>query len=213
MTPSDLSSLINTEAHKILADRQLDVTVLPEQVVVERPRNPEHGDYATNLALQIAKKVGMNPRELASLLVDALSAHDEIATVDIAGPGFINIRLAAAAQGQIVADILAAGTTYGHNSLYSGERINLEFVSANPTGPVHLGSTRWAAVGDSLGRILAACGADVTRECRRQRPTRPRRRLRWGLHLRNCRQYRGSRTRGAPAIRTRHARNFSRPRC
>ena len=91
MTPSDLSSLINTEAHKILADRQLDVTVLPEQVVVERPRNPEHGDYATNLALQIAKKVGMNPRELASLLVDALSAHDEIATVDIAGPGFINI--------------------------------------------------------------------------------------------------------------------------
>ena len=164
MTPSDLSSLINTEAHKILADRQLDVTVLPEQVVVERPRNPEHGDYATNLALQIAKKVGMNPRELASLLVDALSAHDEIATVDIAGPGFINIRLAAAAQGQIVADILAAGTTYGHNNLYSGERINLEFVSANPTGPVHLGTTRWAAVGDSLGRILAACGADVTRE-------------------------------------------------
>ena len=164
MTPSDLSHLINTEAHKILADRQLDVTVLPEQVVVERPRNPEHGDYATNLALQIAKKVGMNPRELAGLLVDALSAHDEIATVDIAGPGFINIRLAAAAQGQIVADILAAGTTYGHNSLYSGERINLEFVSANPTGPVHLGSTRWAAVGDSLGRILAACGADVTRE-------------------------------------------------
>ena len=164
MTPSDLSHLINTEAHKILADRQLDVTVLPEQVVVERPRNPEHGDYATNLALQIAKKVGMNPRELAGLLVDALSAHDEIATIDIAGPGFINIRLAAAAQGQIVADILAAGTTYGHNSLYSGERINLEFVSANPTGPVHLGSTRWAAVGDSLGRILAACGADVTRE-------------------------------------------------
>ena len=164
MTPSDLSHLINTEAHKILADRQLDVTVLPEQVVVERPRNPEHGDYATNLALQIAKKVGMNPRELAGLLVDALSAHDEIATVDIAGPGFINIRLAAAAQGQIVADILAAGTTYGHNNLYSGERINLEFVSANPTGPVHLGSTRWAAVGDSLGRILAACGADVTRE-------------------------------------------------
>ena len=164
MTPSDLSHLINTEAHKILADRQLDVTVLPEQVVVERPRDPEHGDYATNLALQIAKKVGMNPRELAGLLVDALSAHDEIATVDIAGPGFINIRLAAAAQGQIVADILAAGTTYGHNSLYSGERINLEFVSANPTGPVHLGTTRWAAVGDSLGRILAACGADVTRE-------------------------------------------------
>ena len=108
------------ETYYFLADRQLDVTVLPEQVVVERPRNPEHGDYATNLALQIAKKVGMNPRELASLLVDALSAHDEIATVDIAGPGFINIRLAAAAQGQIVADILAAGTTYGHNNLYSG---------------------------------------------------------------------------------------------
>lgn len=164
MTPLDLSHLINAEAHEILAARGLDTTVLPEQVVVERPRNPEHGDYATNLALQVAKKVGMNPRELAQLLADALGSHEAIAVTEIAGPGFINIRLAAAAQGQIVANILAVGHDYGHNDLYAGEKINLEFVSANPTGPIHLGGTRWAAVGDSLGRILTASGAEVVRE-------------------------------------------------
>ncbi|AKE41655.1 arginyl-tRNA synthetase [Corynebacterium kutscheri] len=164
MTPTDLSELIKSSATRALVDRQLDVSVLPEQVVVERPRNPEHGDYSTNLALQVAKKVGMNPRELAQALADELATNNAIDVCEIAGPGFINIRLAAAAQGQIVATVLSEQNTFGHSSLYDGLKVNLEFVSANPTGPIHLGGTRWAAVGDSLGRILEASGACVTRE-------------------------------------------------
>ncbi|AKK08484.1 arginine--tRNA ligase [Corynebacterium testudinoris] len=164
MTPADLSSLIREVAIGVLASRDLDTSVLPEQVVVERPRNPEHGDYATNLALQVAKKVGQNPRELATWLAEALAEDPAIEVAEIAGPGFLNIRLAAAAQGEVVGRILAEGEAFGSSDLYAGEKINLEFVSANPTGPVHLGSTRWAAVGDSLGRILTASGANVTRE-------------------------------------------------
>ncbi|MCQ9352022.1 arginine--tRNA ligase [Corynebacterium sp. 153RC1] len=164
MTPADLSQLISTSAAQVFAARGLDVAALPETVVVERPRNPEHGDYATNIALQVAKKVGMNPRELAQLLADELAQREEIESAEIAGPGFLNIRLAAAAQGEIVAKVLEAGSNYGHSTDLSGEVINLEFVSANPTGPIHLGGTRWAAVGDSLGRVLEAQGAKVTRE-------------------------------------------------
>ncbi|MCQ9343557.1 arginine--tRNA ligase [Corynebacterium kozikiae] len=164
MTPADLSQLISTSAAQVFAARGLDAAALPETVVVERPRNPEHGDYATNIALQVAKKVGMNPRELAQLLADELAQREEIESAEIAGPGFLNIRLAAAAQGEIVAKVLEAGSNYGHSTDLSGEVINLEFVSANPTGPIHLGGTRWAAVGDSLGRVLEAQGAKVTRE-------------------------------------------------
>ncbi|RDI64200.1 arginyl-tRNA synthetase [Nocardia pseudobrasiliensis] len=131
---------------------------------MERPRNPEHGDYATNVAMQVGKKAGLNPRELAGLLAEALSAAEGIEVAEVAGPGFLNIRLAAAAQGAILEQIRAAGASYGTSTALSGSKINLEFVSANPTGPVHLGGTRWAAVGDALGRILAAQGADVTRE-------------------------------------------------
>lgn len=164
MTPADLASLIRETATEVLASRDLDISVLPEQVVVERPRNPEHGDYATNLALQVAKKVGANPRELATWLAEALAADPAVDSAEIAGPGFLNIRLAAAAQGAIVAQILEAGERFGHLDRFQGEKINLEFVSANPTGPIHLGGTRWAAVGDSLGRVLTAAGAQVTRE-------------------------------------------------
>ena len=164
MTPADLASLIKTTATTVLSDRELDASVLPETVVVERPRNPEHGDYATNVALQAAKKVGVSPRELAAWLVDSLATNPAIESAEVAGPGFINIRLAADAQGQIVAEILRAGENYGHSDGYVGTVVNLEFVSANPTGPIHLGGTRWAAVGDSLGRILSATGASVTRE-------------------------------------------------
>lgn len=164
MTPADLSTLIKTTAADVLTSKGLDTSVLPDQVVVERPRNPEHGDYATNLALQIAKKVGVKPRELATWLADALAAHEAIDVAEIAGPGFLNIRLAADAQGNIVKAILDAADTYGHGDAYTGQRVNLEFVSANPTGPIHLGGTRWAAVGDSLGRVLSANGAQVTRE-------------------------------------------------
>ncbi|MEO5304163.1 arginine--tRNA ligase [Corynebacterium sp. c25Ua_47] len=164
MNPEDLSVLIKNTAAAVLTEHELDASVLPETVTVERPRNPEHGDYATNLALQVAKKAGTQPRELAQWLADALAGNDAIDEASIAGPGFLNIRLAAAAQGAIVAQVLNAGADFGSNTTYQGKKINLEFVSANPTGPIHLGGTRWAAVGDSLGRVLEASGAEVTRE-------------------------------------------------
>ena len=164
MTPADLQHLIHTSATTVFTDQGLDVGALPEQVIVERPRNPEHGDYSTNIALQTAKKVGMNPRELAQLLAQELTQSDMIDVAEIAGPGFLNIRLAAAAQGAVVDTILAAGSAYGHSDRYQDLAVNLEFVSANPTGPIHLGGTRWAATGDALGRILEASGARVTRE-------------------------------------------------
>ena len=164
MTPADLASTVRHITIDILHGRDLDTSAVPEVVTVERPRNPDHGDYATNVALQVAKKVGMNPRELGEALATVLAEHPAIDTAEVAGPGFINLRLASAAQGQLVADILEAADTFGHSDLYAGEKINLEFVSANPTGPIHLGGTRWAAVGDSLGRVLEASGAQVTRE-------------------------------------------------
>lgn len=164
MTPAELSTLIRDTAEAVLTERDLDASVLPDVVTVERPRNPEHGDYATNLALQVAKKAGVAPRDLASWLAEKLSASEAIDEATIAGPGFLNLRLAAAAQGTIVAKILEAGEAFGNSDLYAGTSINLEFVSANPTGPIHLGGTRWAAVGDALGRVLQASGADVTRE-------------------------------------------------
>lgn len=164
MTPADLADLLRATAAKVLVERGLDPAVLPDEVSVERPRNPEHGDYATNVAMQVAKRAGTKPRELATWLADALADADGVATAEVAGPGFLNIRLAASAQGAIIERVLAAGAAYGTADTLKGTRINLEFVSANPTGPVHLGGTRWASVGDALGRILAAQGADVVRE-------------------------------------------------
>ncbi|WP_072807068.1 arginine--tRNA ligase [Rhodococcoides yunnanense] len=164
MTPADLAELLRATAAKVLAERGLDASVLPEQLTVERPRNPEHGDYATNVALQVAKKAGANPRDFAGWLAEALAAERAIASADVAGPGFLNIRLAADAQGAIVAQALAEGRSYGSGDALAGRKVNLEFVSANPTGPIHLGGTRWAAVGDALGRILTAQGAEVVRE-------------------------------------------------
>ncbi|MBF6235492.1 arginine--tRNA ligase [Nocardia otitidiscaviarum] len=164
MTPADLADLLRATAAKVLVERGSDPAVLPDEVKVERPRNPEHGDYATNLAMQVGKKAGLNPRDFANLLAEALSAAEGIESAEIAGPGFLNIRLAKAAQGAIITRILAAGESFGTADTLAGTKINLEFVSANPTGPVHLGGTRWAAVGDALGRILAAQGAQVTRE-------------------------------------------------
>ena len=164
MTPAELAQLIKDTATDVLAEHDLDASVIPETVTVERPRNPEHGDYATNLALQVAKKAGTQPRELATWLAVALDEQDAIAETDVAGPGFLNIRLAAAAQGDVVGKIREAGSDFGKSTTFAGQKINLEFVSANPTGPIHLGGTRWAAVGDSLGRVLEASGAEVTRE-------------------------------------------------
>ncbi|MGJ4095356.1 arginine--tRNA ligase [Corynebacterium macclintockiae] len=164
MTPAELSELITETARTTLDAHGLDSSVVPESATVERPRNPEHGDYATNIAMQVAKKAGTNPREFGTWLAESLGAHEGIDEATVAGPGFINIRLAAAAQGKIVEEILAAGAGFGHGDEFAGTAINLEFVSANPTGPIHLGGTRWAAVGDSLGRVLTARGAKVTRE-------------------------------------------------
>ncbi|HTM84003.1 MAG TPA: arginine--tRNA ligase, partial [Mycobacterium sp.] len=164
MTPADLAELLKTTAAAVLAEHDLDPAALPAAVTVERPRNPEHGDYATNLALQLGKKVGVNPRELAGWLAAALAAADGIASADTAGPGFVNIRLDASAQGVVVANVIDAGAGYGHSAEFDGLNVNLEFVSANPTGPIHIGGTRWAAVGDALGRLLTAQGAAVTRE-------------------------------------------------
>ncbi|MGV0794750.1 arginine--tRNA ligase [Mycolicibacterium sp. XJ1819] len=164
MTPADLAELLKTTAAAVLAEHGLDASALPAMVTVERPRNPDHGDYATNLALQLGKKVGANPRELAGWLASALAEADGISSADVAGPGFVNLRLDASAQGVIVNRILTAGASYGHSDALGGTKINLEFVSANPTGPIHIGGTRWAAVGDALGRLLSTQGADVTRE-------------------------------------------------
>jgi len=164
VTPADLAELLKTTAAAVLAERGLDTAALPQTVVVERPRNPEHGDYATNLSLQVAKKVGANPRELAGWLAEALASTDGIAGADVAGPGFVNLRIEASAQAVVVVDVIAAGTAYGNSAGLAGEKVNLEFVSANPTGPIHIGGTRWAAVGDALGRLLSTQGAEVVRE-------------------------------------------------
>jgi len=164
VTPADLAELLRRTAAEVLAERGLDQQALPEVVTVERPRNPEHGDYATNVALQTGKKAGVNPRELAGWLAEALRAAEGISAADVAGPGFVNLRIDAAAQGAIVGNILRAGASYGNSVLLAGTKINLEFVSANPTGPIHIGGTRWAAVGDALGRLLSTQGGEVVRE-------------------------------------------------
>ena len=133
-------------------------------VTVERPKNREHGDYATNIALQLAKAAGKPPRSVALALAARLAAAPGIKQVDIAGPGFLNITLDAAAAGELARSIVLAGVGYGTGSGLAGQNINLEFVSANPTGPIHIGGVRWAAVGDALARILRASGARVVTE-------------------------------------------------
>lgn len=136
----------------------------PATVAVERPRQAGHGDYATTVALQVAKQARRPPREVAELLAARVGALAGVAAVEVAGPGFVNITLGGGAQGELARTVVAAGGDYGRGTVFTGERTNLEFVSANPTGPIHIGGVRWAAVGDSLGRVLAFAGAEVTRE-------------------------------------------------
>ena len=165
MTPEEFAAAIRTILEEASAE---GVLALPAAEIpdprVERPRNRDHGDWSTNVAMQLAKKAGTKPRDLAELLVPRLEALDGVASVEVAGPGFLNIRLDAASAGELARSIVEAGEAYGRNDSLNGQHINLEYVSANPTGPVHLGGARWAAVGDSLARILSACGAEVTRE-------------------------------------------------
>ena len=165
VTPEELANAIHAILLAAAGDGSLDLPV--EQIPVprvERPRNREHGDWSTNVAMQLAKRAGTGPRDLAELLASRLEALDGVASAEVAGPGFLNIRLDAASAGGLARTIVEAGEAYGRNGTLAGRRINLEYVSANPTGPVHLGGARWAAVGDSLARILSACGAAVTRE-------------------------------------------------
>ncbi len=165
MTPAQLSdAIVAALTTQVEAGNLRLPDGVPSEVVVERPRSKEHGDYATNVALQLAKKAGMAPRELAQSLATALAATDGIAKVDIAGPGFLNITVAAGAQGRVAAEVVAAGAAYGRGEALKGTSVNVEFISANPTGPLHLGHTRWAAVGDALARVLDAAGATVSRE-------------------------------------------------
>ena len=165
VTPEELAAAIRTILEEASAEGSLALPAaeIPEPRV-ERPRNRDHGDWSTNVAMQLAKKAGTKPRDLAELLVPRLEALDGVASVEVAGPGFLNIRLDAASAGELARSIVEAGEVYGRNDFLSDQHINLEYVSANPTGPVHLGGARWAAVGDSLARILAACGATITRE-------------------------------------------------
>ncbi|GAA2059917.1 arginine--tRNA ligase [Leifsonia soli] len=170
MTPADLSAALLDIVTTVVEQRRAADAELPElaltvdDVPLERPKNRDHGDWASNVAMRLAKKVGANPRELAEQIAAAAAGIDGVASAEVAGPGFINFRLEAAAAGQLAKTIVEAGDAYGRGDIYDGLSVNLEFVSANPTGPVHMGGARWAAVGDSLARILQAEGADVTRE-------------------------------------------------
>ncbi|MBW8802268.1 MAG: arginine--tRNA ligase [Catenulisporales bacterium] len=164
VTPEQLSQAVLDTVHAAVADGALTLTAVPEAVTVERPKNRDHGDYATNVALQLTKAAGMPPRALAELLAERLRRVEGIAGVEVAGPGFLNLRLAAGAAGELARTVVEQGAAYGRSQTFAGQNVNLEFVSANPTGPLHLGHTRWAAVGDALGRLLEAAGARVTRE-------------------------------------------------
>ena len=139
MTPADLAALLSAVTRTVVSDHGLDASLVPDSVVVERPRLADHGDYSTNVALQLGKKLGVNPRELAGWLADAFSAADGIDKAEVAGPGFVNIWLAAAAQNSVIETVLTDTVDYGRGDEFSDKTINLEFVSANPTGPIHLG--------------------------------------------------------------------------
>ncbi|WP_298328485.1 arginine--tRNA ligase [Haloactinopolyspora sp.] len=165
MTPEQLSTAVRDVL--AAAVEAGDVSLpdgVPATVVIERPRNRDHGDYATNVAMQLAKKAGTNPRALAELLAVRLRESDGIEAVDVAGPGFLNFRVAAATQGELARTIVEAAASYGRSDVLAGTRVNVEFISANPTGPLHLGHVRWAAVGDAMARVIDAAGAEVTRE-------------------------------------------------
>lgn len=164
MTPAELAVAIRRILVEMQVNGSLSAAELPSEIVVERPKNREHGDWATNAAMQLAGKFDLNPRAFAELLAPRIEALEEVSKVDIAGPGFINITLNLASAGMLAKTIVEAGSSYGKGESLKGLKMNLEFVSANPTGPIHMGGTRWAAVGDSLARMLALQGAQVTRE-------------------------------------------------
>jgi arginyl-tRNA synthetase len=164
MTPAQLADAVLAAATAVLSDRHLDPSVLPEATILERPKNPDHGDYASTLALQMARKTGVAAHELAQAIADKLISDAAIQSAQVAGGGFLNIRLQPSAMGAVAGTVIEQGRAYGQGTKLAGQRVNLEFVSANPTGPIHIGGSRWAAVGDALARLLRAEGAAVTTE-------------------------------------------------
>lgn len=166
MTPQELAGHIKAALLSAISSGQLNLSPedVPAEIVVERPKNLDHGDWATNVAMQVGKKAGLNPRAAAEILQPFLQELSGVEAVEIAGPGFINIRLSAASQGELARDIIAKGKTFGRGTQLAGKKINVEFISANPTGPIHLGHARWAAVGDAIARVLEGDGAESARE-------------------------------------------------
>ena len=239
MSPEALSELIFNIANTLVSEGKagtLTADLIPPQAkfAVMRPKDRAHGDWASNAAMQLAKKAGMKPRDFAELFAAELTNADGIKSVEVAGPGFINITLDSASAAAVVDTVLEAGSDYGKNDHLSGKTLNLEFVSANPTGPIHIGGTRWAAVGDSMARVLEANGAKVVREyyfndhgeqinrfakslvAAAHGEDHPDRRLQGRVHRRNrqaChrRSQRGRRGRAEPAARRRRRRPGRQP--
>ena len=173
MTPDALAALVSASVTDLIEDNKL---CLPKgyrvNATVERPKNREHGDYATNVAMTLAKPAHTPPRFIGEMLAAQLSLSPAIAHAEVAGPGFVNITLEAASQGEVASRIVIEGAHYGQGTSQHGRWINIEFISANPTGPIHLGHTRWAAVGDAIARVLAAQGAVGDPRVLHQRPRR-----------------------------------------
>src|SRR5690554_3897845 len=160
---SQLAELL-AQAVAALKDQAVIPADIEPRIQLENTRDKAHGDLASNLAMMLAKPAGKNPRALAELLVAAIPENSVVNKVEIAGPGFINFFLSEASTTSIIQNVLAQAKKYGHNQVGAGRKVQVEFVSANPTGPLHIGHGRGAAVGDSICRLLAATGWDVTRE-------------------------------------------------
>ncbi len=166
MTPESLAAAVHGVVADLVAQGHLSLPAdaVPERIAIDRPKNREHGDWSTNIAMVLAKPAGINPRDCAQMIAGALAANPDFSKVDIAGPGFINLTISAQAAGRIARDAVIAGSHFGHSQALAAQTINVEFISANPTGPLHLGHTRWAVVGDAIARVLTAAGATVVRE-------------------------------------------------
>ncbi|SIQ01678.1 arginyl-tRNA synthetase [Rhizobium sp. RU20A] len=161
---SDFQTKIATALEGVDLVRDSQAPVDLSRVAVEPPRDASHGDVATNAAMVLAKPLGTNPRALAEKIVEVLKADPEIADISIAGPGFINVRLSVGYWQKLLADMVARGTEYGRVTLGAGHKVNVEYVSANPTGPMHVGHCRGAVVGDALANLLAFAGYEVVKE-------------------------------------------------
>ena len=162
MTPDQLAAAVTDIVSELMAEGRVPLVDVPE-IRIERPRSREHGDYATNAALSLAKRTAMAPRELAGLLAERLARLDGIAGAEVAGPGFVNVRLDISAQGELARRVVVAGPEWGHGTALAGRVVNVEFISANPTGPLHLGHTRWAAVGDAIAAFVTGLVAGPPR--------------------------------------------------